>query len=191
MSSSSKTSKRLAAASALCLVLVLVLAAVPAWAQGPRRGPGGDTTTFDPLNRLKQALSTAGAPALTSAQETRINTLITNFRNAHPRPTPSATLDTARSEYDKAVINADIGAAAIQAGIIASEMSAASTARLKDEATFAIDVVKELRTNGDQVGALTKSIGTTGTARLILGLAGGMGGPGRGPRGFGPPPADR
>ena len=49
------------------------------------------------------------------------------------------------------------------------------------------DVVKELRTNGDQIGALAKSIGTTGTARLIGSLAFGMGGPGRGPRGFGPP----
>jgi Spy/CpxP family protein refolding chaperone len=149
----------------------------------------GTTTTFDRLGRLKRALSEAGAAALTAAQEDRINTLITNFRNSQTPPTPSATLETARREYDNAILNGDSAGAAAQAAIITTETSANSTARLKSMASFGIAVIKELRSNGDQAGALVKSIGATGTVRLVLSLAGPGGFGGRGPGGFGGGPA--
>ena len=67
--------KRSVSFAAAALVLCAVAAGVPhGWAQRPGGGTAG---TFDPLGRLKRALSEAGAAALTSAQEDKINSLIT------------------------------------------------------------------------------------------------------------------
>jgi len=184
MKNSIKISVSLAAAA---LVLCAVAASVPhGWAQ--RRG-GGTAGTFDPLGRLKRALSEAGAAALTSAQEDKINSLITDYRTSHTPPAPGdSTVSSARTEYDNDILNGDSAGAAAQAAIIAGEMTSHSTTRLKDEAKFAIDVIAQLRTNDDQVGALQKRFGTDGVVRLVISLVGG------GPGGFGrggPPPGFR
>jgi hypothetical protein len=165
-------------ASLLSALVVLSLAIVA--------GPGQAQTrrTHDPLGRLKDALQEASATALTSAQETSLTTLITNFQTAHEtRPTPSTAEQNARAAYDTAILNQDSAGAAAQAAIIATEQGVNSLQRQKDLANFGIEVVKVLRSGGDLVAPLITRFGSNGAARLILSLAGG---PGFGPGGPGP-----
>lgn len=173
--------KSISRASLLAALVVLSLAMVA--------GPGQAQTrrTHDPLARLKNALQEASATALTSAQETSLTALISNYQTAHEtRPTPSTAEQNARNEFDNAILNQDSAGAAAQAAIIATEQGVNSIQRQKDLANFGIDVVKVLRSGGDQVSPLVTRFGSSGTVRLILSLAGGPGfGPG-GPRPRGP-----
>ena len=161
-------------ASLLAALVVLLLAMTAAGQDQNRR-------TRDPLGHLKNALQEASATALTSAQETSLTALITNFRTAHEtRPTPSTAEQNARTAFDTAILNQDSAGAAAQAAIIATELGVNSIQRQKDLANFGIEVVKILRTSGDQVNPLITRFGSSGAARLILSLAGGPGfGPGR------------
>ena len=161
-------------ASLLAALVVLSLAITAAGQDQNRR-------TRDPLGHLKSALLEANATALTSAQETSLTALITSFQTAHEtRPTPSTAEQNARTAFDTAILNQDNAGAAAQAAIIATEQGVNSIQRQKDLANFGIEVVKILRTSGDQVNPLITRFGSSGAARLILSLAGGPGfGPGR------------
>src|SRR6266508_3173711 len=142
------------------------------WAQARR--------TRDPLAGLKRALQEAGAAALTSAQENNITALITAFRAAHEAPpTPGTEVQNARAAYDDAILNQDGAGAAAQAAVIANDQAANSLQRQTDLANFGIEVVKVLRSGGDQVTPLVTRFGSSGAVRLLLGLAGGPGSFGR------------
>jgi hypothetical protein len=153
--------------------LLIALLAVPTAVLG--QGPIGEGNRPDALAALKRALEDASAPALTTAQEEKINARITAFRTDHgPTGAPSAIIQ-ARREYDLAILNQDAPGASAQAKILSDEQAAQDLKRRKDEAEFAIDVVKELRTNGDQVGLLQKRIGSSGLVRLVQSLVRGPG----------------
>lgn len=161
---------------AALVVLSLAILAEPSQAQTQR--------TRDPLARLKNALQEASTAALTSAQETSLTALITNFQTGRQtRPTPSTAEQNARTEFDTALLNQDSARAAAQAAIIATEQGVDSLQRQKNLANFGIEVVKVLRNSGDQVNPLVTRFGSSGAVRLILSLAGG---PGPGPGGPGP-----
>ncbi len=155
-----------------------------------------DVPPMDALAPLKAALQAAGASALTSAQESSIQTLITQFRNAHQKPAPNTDIQNARTAYEKAILNGDNATAATQAGIIGNAQAADMVQRETDSASFAIGVIAILKTESGQVDALIAQVGTSGFVRMVLGLAGGRPG-GFGPRpggpgpGFGPGPAPR
>lgn len=137
----------------------------------------------DPLGFLKHALAEAGASALTSDQETQLNTLITNFRNARPSE-PDATLKAAHTAYIAALLSGDLSAAQAQAAIIASHTSDLSSARLQAVTKFQIDALAVLK--GGQLDALRQKLGDEHVVGLIGSLAGGPpfgGPPGGGPRG--------
>lgn len=136
----------------------------------------------DALGFLKRALTEANAPALTSDQETQLNTLMTNFRNAQPT-TPDAALEAAHTAYENAILAGDLATATAQATIIANRTAALSATRLQAEAKFDIDVLTILR-NGGQLAPLTQKIGSDHILGLIGSLVGG--GPFGGGRGFGP-----
>jgi hypothetical protein len=143
----------------------------------------------DDLAGLKNALEIAGAPALTSTQDSSLKTLIADFRNAS-KPSPNTALQTARAAYENAILSGDNATAASQALVIGSAQSAEMVKRESDAAIFAIHVVNILKTEGGQLEALIAKMGSSGTARLLLSLAGGPGGPGRGgPGGPGGPGA--
>ena len=167
------------------LVTTLLLTALAtfsgtSWSQG--------RMARDPLARLKYALQEAGATALTSAQETTLSALITAFQTAHQTPpAPSTALQDARAAYDAAILNQDSAGAAAQAAIIASEQAANGLQRQIDVANFGIDVIKVLKSSGDQVTPLATRFGTSGAVRLVLSLAGGPGF-GRGGPDHGEPP---
>jgi cell division septation protein DedD len=169
----------------LTIIVVLVLclaAALPVLAQrpGPTFGQGAlaqSATAPDYLAQLKRALQAAGAAALTPAQETQIDTLITNFRASHTPQTPNTAVQAARAAYDDAILHEQLTAAAAQIPTIVNEMTANASTRLHDRADFAISVVKAL--NAAQINALVTKFGTTRTVQLLESLAGGPGfGPG-------------
>ncbi len=131
-------------------------------------------TQANPLARLTRALERAGAPALSSAEETQLNTMITNFRDANKPQAPGSALQTARLNLENAIVSGDSAGATTQVGIIVTEQNAAMAARMKAHASFAIDVVNVLKTNG-QLDLLVKQFGNSGVARLAMSLAGGPG----------------
>src|SRR5262245_36016959 len=135
----------------------------------------------NPLEILKHALSEAGAPALTSDQETQLTTLITDFRNALPSE-PDAALKAAHTAYDAAILAGDLAAAQQQVAIIPSRTPELNSARLQALATLQIEVLAVLKSGG-QFEALKKKFGDD----RVVGLLGPLGGPPFGGRpGFGP-----
>lgn len=161
------------------LLCVIVGSAALALAQRPQR---------DALGFLKRALTEANAPALTADQETQLNTLFTNFRNAQPT-TPDTALEAARTAYENAILAGDLTAATAQATIIANRTAALSATRLQAEAKFDIDVLQILR-NGGQLAPLTQKVGSDHILGLVGSLIGGgpFGGrPGGGPGGHNGP----
>jgi hypothetical protein len=144
------------------------------------------TSTVDYLARLTRALADAGAPALTSTQEQQLNALITAARSNRQGREPSAEVQAARTAYDNALLAGDVNTAAAQAAIIANATAAHMRTRLEADANFVVQAMNVLRSNGDQIGLLQKSIGNAGLLRLMSSLAGGPGGGfrgGPGPRG--------
>jgi hypothetical protein len=147
---------------------------------------------LDELARLKNALQAAGASALTPDQESSIQTLIAEFRDAHPKPVPNTALQNARRAYEDAILNGDNATAAAQALIIGNAGAAETVQRETDAADFAIKLIAILRTGSGQADALIAQMGTGGLVRLALSFAGGPGGPGPrmgrpGPPGFAGP----
>lgn len=163
------------------LILALTLAVGAATAMAQAGLPARDN-----LAGLKNALEGAGAAALTSAQESSINTLITEFRNAH-KPTANSALQTARAAYENAILSGDSATAASQAAVIGNAQAAEMAQHESDVALFAIQVASILKTQGSQLDALISKLGSGKAVRLLLGLAGGPGGFGPGGPGRGGP----
>jgi hypothetical protein len=166
----------------LIVALAFILAALPALAQRPGGGFGQraraqSATAPDQLAQLKRALQAAGATALTSAQESSINTLITDFRASHTPQPPSSAVQAAHSAYDTAILNQQYDSTSAQ--VIVDDTTANAAARLKDGASFAISVVQVLTT--EQVKPLVTKFGAGRVVQLLQSLAGGRG-PGAGMR---------
>lgn len=131
----------------------------------------------DPLRSLRRALTEADAPALTTEQETQLNTLITNFRAALPDE-PDEMLEAARTAFNNAVLAGDLTAAQAQAQIIANRTAALANARLQAEAQFEIGVLAVLRSGG-QLDPLVARFGNDRLLGLVDSLIGRSFGGGR------------
>jgi hypothetical protein len=135
--------------------------------------------TRDPLGVLKRAITQANAPALTAQQETDLNTLITNFRNAQPTE-PDEALEAARDAYDAAILALDLTAAQTQATAIAARQAQLADARLKAEAQFKIAVLTNLQSGG-QLALLRQQFSDDRVLEIVSSLIGrGFGGGRRG-----------
>lgn len=181
----------------LCLTVLLLClfigGATVAMAQGrggPRRpnidqAQDGTRPQHDALGFLKRALTDANAPALTSQEETELNTLITNFHQAQPHG-PDQTLQAAHTAYNNAILAGDLATANAQATIIANHTAALGNTRLQAEAKFDTDVLTILK-NGGQLDPLKEKLGDhlVGTINSLVGGPP-FGGPGFGPGGGGP-----
>ncbi len=167
-----KSNLKIAASFALLLCVMTANAAASFAQRGPR----------DPIAFLKHAIGEAGAPALTTDQETQLNTLITNFKNAQPTERDAA-LTAAREAYNGAVLAGDLAAAETQAALIVGRLAELNNARLRAEAKFEIDVLTLLK-NGGQLEPLIAKFGADDTLRIVGSLVGqGHGGGHRGPGG--------
>jgi hypothetical protein len=164
-------------AIALCMVAMLAGTALAQGRMG-RMGRGGQMQPQDLLMPLKNALENAGAVALSSDQETKIGTLITNFHAANPPVTANADAQAARLKYDDAILAGQTAVASAQIPILVANQTSQASARMLANAAFAIAVVQSL--TPDQVSALAKRMGSGGFVRLVESLAGGPGGMGRG-----------
>lgn len=148
------------------LGMMMTVGVIAGMAQTDPTMPPGPPPQRDALAQLKGALQTAGAPALTTEQESSIMNLIRQFREAHRPP----------QEPPQVAPQPDV-----QADEIAK--------REAEIAAFASNALKML--NSDQVAALNANLGEGGLEKLIRSLAGGpgrfgrRGGPGGGPGGPG------
>ena len=157
----------------LLLILIAVVTTYASVSQDRQR---------DPLGRLKHAISEAGAPALTSDQETQLTNLINSLKQTRPQE-PDDALKAAHEAYRAAILACDLAAAQAQATIIANRSTAITSARLQANAKFEIDVLAVLK-GGGQLDPLKQKLGDERLLGLIGSLAGGPFGAGR--PGFGP-----
>ena len=158
-------------------LLMVVLMSMAAVIAGVAQGRGGPGFGVDGLNN---ALTNAGAPAMSSAQQAAITDLITSFRQSQAPPSRSAAASAARTAYENAILAGNAETAVAQVPILAGEMATNNGNRLKAVAGFAVGVIRVLDTS--QLSLLVKQIGSSGVVRLVESLAGGPGmGGGRGP----------
>jgi Spy/CpxP family protein refolding chaperone len=154
--------------TALMLCAITVFTAMAQTPNGPRR---------DPLGALKRAISEANAPALTTDQETQLNTLITAYKDALPDE-PDAALEAARDAFDAAVLAGNLTAAQAQATIIANRTAELTNNKLRAEAVFEIGVLALLK-NGGQLDPLVTKFGADRVLGLVDSLIGRSFGGGR------------
>jgi hypothetical protein len=131
-------------------------------------GTGGQQR--DSLRSLRRAIADVNAAALTTDQETQINTLITNFKAALPDDSDDA-LDAAREAIDDALLAGDLAAAQAQAAIIANRSAVLAGARLEGEAVFEIGVLATLKSGG-QLDPLVQKFGDERVLSLVSSLIG-------------------
>lgn len=166
----------LVAALALCLAGALSIA-VPQQDPPGQRGPAQPA---DPLRQLNNALQQAGAPLLTEDQAKQILAIIEDFRTSTRPAPPSSAVQQARLNYETAILNGDLAAATVQIPTLVGEQTANAPVRMQGEAALAINVLKVLRTNADQLALLQKSMNRSQLVRLLQSFVGG-GGAGQGP----------
>lgn len=164
----------------LVVLSLLTLCVQLAFAQTPGQRPN-----FDPLRGLKHALENAGAPALTSAQESSLTTLIKNYRDSNP-PGPNNALRAAHKAYADAIAASDLAGAQAAATTIANLISTQTKTHLTAAANLAIQALAVL--TPDQTEKLKAKFGSNGLAHLVSSLAGPgfgrLGGPGFGGPGW-------
>ena len=136
----------------------------------------GQGRTPDPLAALKRAISQASAPALSTAQETALTTLITEYRESLPND-EEETIATAREALDAAILAGDLAAAQVQITIIASRVAQIQDARMVAEAKLAIGSIAVLKSGGQYTPLVTK-YGTDRVLQLVT-----LSGPGDRPGG--------
>jgi hypothetical protein len=122
----------------------------------------------DPLARLRQALSTAGATALSTDQETALTTLITDFRASN-----ELTASTARLAYDNYILAGDEDSAIALIPTLQAEQADEAAARAEAVTSFGADVVRVLSTS--QITSIQVSLGTDELVKLLQSLVGGFG----------------
>lgn len=168
------------AAFALSMALLLPGTALAQRQAG--RGMANAATEVQPnpdlLGPLKNALQAAGAPELTTDQETSIKNLITNFRAANQPVPPDGNAQADRLKYDEAILSGNTAAVSAQINKMVSYQVGQISARMNAEAAFTMAVVQVL--TADQVNLLQKRMGSGGLVGMLQSLAGGPGGPGRG-----------
>jgi hypothetical protein len=98
------------------------------------------------------------------------------------RPQPNETLRAAHRSFDSAVLAGNATAANAQAEIIAQQIAADASKHWQAAAKFKIAALAILKSDANQLAALTQHFGTVGLSRLLDELAGGV------PRPDAPPP---
>jgi|WetSurSiteA1Bulk_404760.scaffolds.fasta_scaffold23296_2 hypothetical protein len=158
------------------LVLVFVIlglclgAALPLSAQRRQgqRIARATQTARDPLVSLRQVLNKAGATALSSAQEQQLNDLITMFKSERKAQGQDSALQSARKNYETAILTGDVANATNAADELAKLLSTRLSARLEANASFRAKAYTVLQS--DQVSALESSIGKDGLLRVLRSL---------------------
>jgi len=156
-------------------MVVLVAATSIAFAQG---------RNTDPYAALKRAITQAGAPTLSTTQETALTTLVNEFKAALPDEEDEA-LSAAREAYDAAIIAGDLAAAQVQITIIATRTAQLQDARLQAQAKYGIAALGVLKSGG-QYEPLVAKYDSDRVLSMVMQLTvrGGKGpdGPGEGRR---------
>jgi hypothetical protein len=128
---------------------------------------------MNPVSFLKQALEEAGATALSSDQETQVQTLIDSIRQALTSQEPDAKLQAALSAYQESVMSGDLAGAKTAAATLAARETQNSQTRLEDQANWIMQLMALL--TPDQVSKLIAKFETAGAFRIFAGVTGHMG----------------
>jgi Spy/CpxP family protein refolding chaperone len=156
------------------MVTVLCLAVGSlAWAQnrnGMQRGQG--VPQRNALGFLQRAIQKSGAPALSSDQQTQLQTLIQNYRSTLSSTGPDAAVQTARQNFEAAVLSGKSTDAEAAADALASAMASNIPKRLRAQADFEVQALAILQ---PQASALQQELGNNGLFQLLQSLAGGPG----------------
>ena len=158
------------------LVLTLVVfgfclgAALPLSAQNRLRNriAQATQTARDPLTSLRQALKNAEAAALSSTQEQQLNDLVSAFKNDRKAQSPDSALQSARKNYEAAILTGNEADATSAAQQLARALSVRSSERLEARAAFLAKAYAVLL--NDQVSALERNIGRNGLLRVLRSL---------------------
>ena len=153
------------------LLLASIVALALAQESGQRPAP-------DHLPSLRQALTEAGAPALSSDQETQLKALATTFHTAQNQPNNRTAMMAARTALDNAILAGDMASIQTHSAVIANLMSAQMQTRLQAEANFKVQTLALLNAGG-QLTPLTQKFTAPGVLRLLgsLTFGGGRMGP--------------
>lgn len=162
--------------------VVVMSAAIISQAQdndGPRRGPkhirgfaGPGGPEGPGLFILEDILSETEAPALSSEQKEKIQSLIKNFRDESKPPQVNEELKAARLAYANAILAGDLELAESQARLLDATRAEAMANRHKAVAQFQIEVISILKSGG-QFEALKNKLGAEKVVFLIGPMAGG------------------
>ena len=157
-----------------CLLSLLLLASIVALALAQESGRPAP----DHLRGLRQALTEADAPALSSDQETQLKALATTFHTAQNQPNNRTAMMAARTALDNAILAGDTAGVQTQSAVIANLMSAQMQTRLQAEANFKVQTLALLNAGG-QLTPLTQKFTAPGVLRLLgsLTFGGGRMGP--------------
>jgi len=125
-------------------------------------------TARDPLASLRQALKNAEAAALSSAQEQQLNDLANVFKSERKAQNPDSDLQSARKDYEAAILTGNEANATAAAAQLARALSARSSERLEARAAFLAKAYAVLQS--DQVSAIERNIGRNGLLRVLRSL---------------------
>ncbi len=124
----------------------------------------------NPLAKLNRALQSAGAAPLDANQQQQLNSLISDYRAAHPRGNPDAAVQSARRDLENAILAKDEAGVTTAAGKIATEISNNASSTIQDRGKFEIQALSIL--SSSQEAALKNQMGDAGLIRILGSLAG-------------------
>lgn len=126
----------------------------------------------NPLMRLQRVIQKSGAPALTTDQQSALQTLIQTYRSALQSASANSGVQTARQNLENAVLSGDRASATSAADALASAITTNVPKRLEALATFEVEALAVLQ---PQASALKQELGNSGFVALLESLVGGPG----------------
>ncbi len=154
-----------------CLLLTI---GSPLWAQGRRmQAQAGSASQRDPLAFLTRAIQNAGAPALTTAQQQQLQSLIQSYQAARQAVGSDPGVQSAQQSLDDAILSGNAANVSKAADTLAGALAPLQLKNLEVQANFEVQALAVLQ---PQVAALVQKDGNAGLLRILRSLSGG--GPG-------------
>ncbi len=126
----------------------------------------------DPLAMLERAIQKAGAPALSADQQSQLQSLIQNYRSTRSSMGPDPAVQSARQNFEAAVLSGNSANSTAAADALAGAMTANAPKHLEALAQFEVQAVGILQ---PQLSALQQNLGNDRLLSLLGSLAGGPG----------------
>ncbi len=126
----------------------------------------------DPLAFLQRAIQKSGAPALSTDQQSQLQSLIQTYRSSQTSKGPDSAVQSARQSFDSAVLSGNSQNATAAADTLAGAMTANAPKHLEALANFEVQALAILQ---PQMSGLRQTLGNDRLLSLLGSLAGGPG----------------